>query len=83
MRPFGFLVGKDFFLSEAEEEEYREVTKKQERIDELKEKLAKGDLDKDGWGTGDYTVEELKNEIAQLEREKRDAASRIQKNNLA
>ena len=49
-RPFGFLAGKDFFLSEAEEKEYKEVTSKREAaqdidkdIEALKERLAKGD----------------------------------------
>lgn len=49
-RPFGFLAGKDFFLSEAEEKEYKEVTSKRKAaqdidkdIEALKERLAKGD----------------------------------------
>jgi len=29
-RPFGFLAGKEFFLSEAEEKEYKEVTEKRD-----------------------------------------------------
>lgn len=34
-RPFGFLAGKDFFLSEAEEKEYKEITSKREEAQDL------------------------------------------------
>lgn len=40
-RPFGFLAGKDFFLSEAEEKEYKEVTSKREEVAGLQEEIDK------------------------------------------
>ena len=41
IRPFGFLIGKTFRLSEAEEEEYRGVTTKNKQADELNDEIEK------------------------------------------
>ena len=49
-RPFGFIAGKEFFLNEAEEKDYKAISEKREKakdidddIKALKERLAKGD----------------------------------------